>query len=70
MHSQRWDGVSSGWHARAACVRADPELFVGDRRGGPEAFAFCAVCPVVLRCHDFAVINGESFGVWGGSLRG
>ena len=59
-----------GWQPRAACVRADPDLFVGDRRGDPAAFAFCAQCPVVTDCAELATRNGESYGVWGGSLRG
>lgn len=69
--SLQWGGTTgSGWHARAACVVADPELFVGDRRGGPEAFAFCERCPVVAHCEELATRNGENYGVWGGSLRG
>lgn len=68
--TRRPSGVGFDWFARAACVHADPELFVGDQRGGPEAFGICARCPVVAPCREFARRNGENYGVWGGSLRG
>lgn len=65
-----------GWMARAACRRADPELFFapdGERmtaRDNREAAAkaVCADCPVIAVC-DALVRKFPKFcgvGVWGG----
>jgi WhiB family redox-sensing transcriptional regulator len=31
-----------------------------------KAKAVCAQCPAVMACREFALDNGEVFGVWGG----
>lgn len=60
-------GDGAEWRARAACRGADVDVFFPTRGGdvGP-ALAFCRRCPVAAECADYALDNGERFGVWGG----
>jgi WhiB family redox-sensing transcriptional regulator len=32
-----------------------------------EAKAVCELCPVRQKCLDYALMNGEKFGIWGGT---
>lgn len=61
-------GVVPPWHDDAACRGMDPELWF-PRRGEPTRPAqdVCATCPVVADCLDWALGNGEQFGIWGGT---
>lgn len=62
------------WQDRAACRGADLGLFFGlDGERGPErdrreaaAKAICATCTVRLQCGNYAIRNGEKYGIWGG----
>jgi len=57
------------WMAAARCRNVDPDLFF-PTKGGPDvtahAKAVCAQCPVRTECLEYAVENGERYGVWGG----
>jgi WhiB family transcriptional regulator, redox-sensing transcriptional regulator len=55
------------WLDRAVCRGIDPDLFF-PQRGEPTdpAKAVCAGCPVAAECLEYALVNGERFGVWGG----
>ena len=68
-------GTAVGWEAEAACRGADPGLFFGPTRFEPKrerlareaaAKAICADCPAMTACRDFALSQGELYGVWGG----
>lgn len=52
---------------RAACKDMDPAMFF-PARGMPteDAKAICQRCPVQGDCLEYALVNGEVFGVWGG----
>ena len=55
------------WHA-AACKDIDPDLFhPSEGQSTAAARAVCATCPVRPECLDWALRNGERFGVWGGT---
>ena len=57
------------WRTRAACRRADPDLFFPEWTAGPEidrAKQICNSCPVRARCLDWALSHGAPFGIWGG----
>lgn len=61
------------WHARAACRGAGPGRFFAEGRGVREAAAveFCARCPVVVECAEFAATAVPPVvGVWGGRIAG
>ncbi|MFI6934880.1 WhiB family transcriptional regulator [Streptomyces sp. NPDC050287] len=61
------------WLRSAACVGEDPELFFPVGTTGPAlreiaaAKRVCARCPVMSPCLEFALDNGQTSGVWGGT---
>lgn len=55
------------WQEQAACRGMDPELWFSERgESTSEAKEVCRCCPVRRECSEFALANGERFGVWGG----
>ncbi len=51
-----------------SCRGVDPEIFFPDRGESlAPAKAVCAECIVNDECLEFALANGERFGVWGGT---
>lgn len=56
------------WAKEGACVGMDPDLFFPHvglvRREAREA---CARCPVREECLQHALVNHETFGLWGGT---
>ena len=61
------------WQALAACLGIDPDIMYPDNdddRGILEATRYCAVCPVVEQCTEFAMDFESSqhsrAGIWGG----
>jgi WhiB family redox-sensing transcriptional regulator len=65
--------VSLDWKRHGACASAEPETFFPLVGGSTlDAKRLCtgdgdiAPCPVRERCLDYALTNGERFGVWGG----
>jgi len=56
-----------GWQARANCMGVDPDLFFPERGASTkEAKEVCRGCVVQAECLEFALENGEKFGIWGG----
>ena len=56
-----------GWQARANCMGVDPDLFFPERGASTrEAKEVCRGCVVREDCLDYAIANGEKFGIWGG----
>lgn len=59
--------IDQGWQARANCTGVDPELFFPERGSSTrEAKEVCRGCVVQQDCLEFAIANGEKFGIWGG----
>jgi WhiB family redox-sensing transcriptional regulator len=55
------------WREFAACKGAPFGLFFATTMAAvAEQKRFCAACPSVQQCLDFAVMNGEKHGTWGG----
>lgn len=60
------------WSNRAACLRAEPEVFFPVGSGGvaldeiTAAKAICASCAVLAECREYALSSRQPFGVWGG----
>ena len=55
------------WMQKAACRGLDPELFYPQRGiTTKEAKAVCDSCEVCALCLEYALVNGEKFGIWGG----
>jgi len=56
-----------GWQSRANCMGVDPDLFFPERGASTrEAKEVCRGCVVKDDCLDYALDNGEKFGIWGG----
>lgn len=54
------------WQQRALCTQADPDSFFPEKGEPSEAKRVCIACPVRVDCLDYALANGEQFGIWGG----
>ena len=55
------------WQTRANCMGVDPDLFFPERGASTrEAKEVCRGCVVREDCLEYALANGEKFGIWGG----
>jgi WhiB family redox-sensing transcriptional regulator len=55
------------WQDYANCRGADADLFFPERGASTrKAKAICNACEVKGECLDYAIVNGEKFGIWGG----
>lgn len=61
------------WRSEAACRDVDPELFFPTSSSGPDyerqvgaAKDVCERCSVRLPCLQYAIVQGERDGIWGG----
>ena len=55
------------WQEEANCLGVDPDLFFPERGASTrEAKEVCRGCVVRLECLEYALQNGEKFGIWGG----
>jgi WhiB family transcriptional regulator, redox-sensing transcriptional regulator len=56
-----------GWQDYANCLGVDPDLFFPERGASTrEAKEVCRGCVVREQCLEYALANGEKFGIWGG----
>ncbi|MBO0893173.1 MAG: WhiB family transcriptional regulator [Acidimicrobiales bacterium] len=61
------NGDERSWQNRANCAGVDPELFFPQRGASTrEAKSVCRACMVREDCLEYALSNGEKFGIWGG----
>ena len=61
------EGPDRSWQGRANCMGVDPDLFFPERGASTrEAKEVCRGCVVREDCLDYAITNGEKFGIWGG----
>jgi len=60
--------VNLSWRQSAACRGVDPEIFypASDEEAG-AARSVCGQCDVREACLEFALVNRERDGVWGGA---
>ena len=55
------------WQEMANCLGVDPDLFFPERGASTrEAKDVCRGCVVRVDCLEYALANGEKFGIWGG----
>jgi WhiB family redox-sensing transcriptional regulator len=60
-------GIDMSWQDFANCRGADPDLFFPERGASTrEAKEVCRGCVVRDDCLEYALQNGEKFGIWGG----
>jgi WhiB family redox-sensing transcriptional regulator len=61
------DQNEAQWQDEANCLGVDPDLFFPERGASTrEAKEVCRACAVRSECLEFALANGEKFGIWGG----
>ena len=59
--------AESEWQDSANCLGVDPDLFFPERGASTrEAKDVCRGCVVRVDCLEYALANGEKFGIWGG----
>ena len=59
--------LDTSWQEFANCLGVDPDLFFPERGASTrEAKEVCRGCVVRPDCLEFALANGEKFGIWGG----
>ncbi len=59
--------TDNNWQNSANCLGVDPDLFFPERGASTkEAKAVCRGCMVREDCLEYALSNGEKFGIWGG----
>ena len=60
------------WRDKAACLKADPDLFFPAGNTGPavdqieKAKTVCGQCAVTEMCLQYALETSQDYGVWGG----
>lgn len=55
------------WMDDALCAQVDNDSFFPEKGGSTKAAKqVCVSCTVAAECLDFALGNGERFGIWGG----
>lgn len=60
--------MNLSWRQRAACRGVDPDIFYpASDEDADEAKGICAICPVREACLEYALVNRERDGVWGGA---
>ena len=65
--SNRGGSDGRSWQDEANCLGVDPDLFFPERGASTrEAKEVCRGCVVRLDCLEYALVNGEKFGIWGG----
>ncbi len=67
--------MSESWRESAACREAPKEIFFPVARAGKyaetvtdRALAYCDHCPVSDDCYNFARLDRERSGIWGGVI--
>jgi WhiB family redox-sensing transcriptional regulator len=61
------DEAVESWQMFANCLGVDPDLFFPERGASTkEAKQVCQGCVVREDCLEYALANGEKFGIWGG----
>ena len=62
-----FDPEDRSWQDYANCLGVDPDLFFPERGASTrEAKEVCRGCVVRMQCLEYALANGEKFGIWGG----
>ena len=59
--------LDTDWKDSSNCLGEDPDLFFPERGASTrEAKEVCRGCIVQEDCLEYALANGEKFGIWGG----
>jgi hypothetical protein len=72
MRDRRYRGGEQTWKDQGACAgdqTAGAMLYAAELKDqAAAAKRWCAACPVQQECLNYAIVNHEEFGVWGGVI--
>jgi WhiB family redox-sensing transcriptional regulator len=55
------------WQSFALCSEVDFDTFFPEKGGSTkEAKRICAECAVTEQCLEYAIVNDQRYGIWGG----
>ena len=61
------DDGELAWQEQALCAQTDPEAFFPEKGGSTrEAKRICVGCEVKQECLEYALMQDERLGIWGG----
>ena len=63
--------MDRGWMRDALCAESHPDLWFPEHAHtfeNRQARMICERCPVREQCLEYALVNGENEGIWGGLL--
>jgi WhiB family redox-sensing transcriptional regulator len=61
------DETVLSWQDKALCAQTDPEAYFPEKGGSTrEAKRICVSCEVKQECLEYALMQDERFGIWGG----
>ena len=67
MGTDEGDDTLLAWQEKALCAQTDPEAFFPEKGGSTrEAKRICVSCEVKQECLEYALMQDERFGIWGG----
>jgi len=78
LAKEKWDALNDGIDSARVvvpCQNTDPDVWFSDRDSMDvhssastirQAKAFCKMCPVRELCLEYAIVNDEPHGIWGG----
>ncbi len=67
MGTDEVDDTLLAWQEKALCAQTDPEAFFPEKGGSTrEAKRICVSCEVKQECLEYALMQDERFGIWGG----
>lgn len=71
MTNSRADNNNQTWQEQKNCLGVDPGVFFPESDDSTnEAKRICRGCVVRPDCLEYALTNGEKYGVWGGLSEG
>lgn len=63
-HLGDFEDVELSWQVNALCAQIDPDEFP---EGRPlDTKRICQICPVRIKCLEYAHVHDERFSIWGG----
>jgi WhiB family transcriptional regulator, redox-sensing transcriptional regulator len=67
MHIDTITPAESTWQTQALCAQTGAEFFFPEPGSSVrEAKRICGMCEMRSACLEYALVNDERFGVWGG----
>jgi len=67
MHIEAITATDIAWQEQALCAQTGADFFFPEPGSSVrEAKSICGLCEIRSECLEYALLNDERFGVWGG----